>query len=106
MRYNEKHRGNTNGKIVLPIHGISVILHEAAGITILDITDLFNVRYCFVDFCDMDSDREVPLHTPLDGRTYMRAYHDDGDDVVLKNKVAVDGLENYALVELSALAGQ
>lgn len=106
MRYNQSHRPNTNGNIILPINDSSVILHEVAGITILDITDLSNVRYCFVDFCGIDSEREVPLHTPLNGWTYMRAYHDDGDDVVLRNKVAVDGLENFALVELSALAGQ
>lgn len=108
MRYNRRHRSNTAGNTVLPNHGNSVCLHESAGITILDITDLSNVRYCFVNICGIDSEleREPPLHTPLDGWAYVRAYHDDGDDIVLRNKAVVDGLENYALVEESALAGQ
>lgn len=74
------------------------------GITVLDITDLRNVRYCFVDFFGMESTREVPLHTPLDGWTYLRAYYDDTHDFVVNNKATTDGLEKYALVELSALA--
>lgn len=83
----------------------SVRLHDAAGITILDITDLSNVRYCFVDYFGMESEGEVPLHTPLDGWTYLRAYYDDDEEIVLRNKLVTDGLEKYALVELGALAG-
>jgi hypothetical protein len=79
--------------------------HNNNGITVLDITDLSNIRYCFVDFYGMESDRAVPLHTPLDGWTYLRAYYDDTHDLVVNNKATTDGLEKYSLVELSALAG-
>jgi hypothetical protein len=44
------------------------------GITVLDITDLENVRYCFVDFHGMESEGEVDLMTPLSATTYLRAY--------------------------------
>lgn len=54
----------------------------------------------------MESEGEVPLHSPLNGWTYLRAYYDDDDEIVLRNKLVTDGLEKYALVELSALAGQ
>lgn len=80
-------------------------LHDAADITILDITDLSNVRYCFVDFFGMESEREVPLHTPLDRWTYLRACYADDEETVLRSKLVTDGLEKYALVELGALAG-
>lgn len=103
MRYDEGY--NNNGNIVLPVHSNSINSHEAVGITILDITDLNSVRYCFVDFDGMDSPREVPLHTPLDRWTYLRAYYDDSHGMVLRNKETTDGLETYALVELAALAG-
>lgn len=56
---------------------------KLAGITIFDITDLSNVRYCFVDFIGMESEREVELLTPLSARTYLEAYYQldgSGDD--------------------------
>jgi hypothetical protein len=74
------------------------------GITILDITTLSNIRYCFVDFKGISSRQEVPLHTPLDGWTYLRAYCDDPDAIAVDNKATIDGLDKYALVDLSALA--
>lgn len=49
------------------------------GITIFDITDLSHVRYCFVDFHGMESERAVQLMTPLTARTYLEAYCDLGN---------------------------
>ncbi|MCJ1279834.1 hypothetical protein MMC21_007658 [Puttea exsequens] len=46
------------------------------GITIFDIADLTKVRYCFVDFMGMESERQVQLMTPLSARTYLEAYYD------------------------------
>ena len=103
MRHDKRH--NNNGNIVLPVDGNPVSSHEAAGITVLDITDLENARYCFVDFHGIASRRQAPLHTPLDGLTYLREYYDDSDGMVIRNKAATDGLEKYGLVELAALAG-
>lgn len=79
--------------------------HVSRGIIVLDITELSNVRYCFVNICGMYSKREVPLHTPLNGWTYLRAYYDDSDDTLLSAKAVTDGLDNYyALVESASLA--
>ncbi|KAL8852994.1 MAG: hypothetical protein Q9221_002142 [Calogaya cf. arnoldii] len=49
------------------------------GVTILDITKLNNVRYCFVDF---EGWLNVDLNTPLSARTYLEAYQvlDDSKD--------------------------
>lgn len=74
------------------------------GIMVLDITKLSEVRYCFLDVCGMDSERKVPLHTPLSGWTYLKAHYDDSDDIILRAKTVTGGLEKYALVELTALA--
>ncbi|KAL6720296.1 hypothetical protein ACLMJK_002217 [Lecanora helva] len=49
------------------------------GITIFDISDLDNVRYCFVDYHGMESEREVSLMTPLSARTYLEAYYELDD---------------------------
>ncbi|KAL8922316.1 MAG: hypothetical protein Q9208_005286 [Pyrenodesmia sp. 3 TL-2023] len=65
-------------------HGVSVEPYYMAfdegdnnnGITIFDITDLTDVRYCFVDFYGMESEREVDLMTPLSARTYLEAYYE------------------------------
>jgi hypothetical protein len=51
----------------------------------------------------MESARKVPLYTPLDGWTYLKAYSDDADEVVVNNKTTTDGIEKYALVDSSAL---
>lgn len=52
------------------------------GITVFDISEPDNVRYCFVDFMGMESEREVELHTPLSARTYLEAYYvlDESND--------------------------
>ncbi|KAL8741922.1 MAG: hypothetical protein Q9184_008327, partial [Pyrenodesmia sp. 2 TL-2023] len=65
-------------------HGVSVESFYMAfdegdnnnGITIFDITDLTDVRYCFVDFYGMESKREVALMTPLSARIYLEAYYE------------------------------
>lgn len=42
------------------------------GVTIFDITEPINVRYCFVDFYGMQIKRPVQLMTPLTARIYSR----------------------------------
>ena len=59
----------------------SIYLHHRLilwflGITIFDITQPSNVRYCFVDFMGMESDTPVQLNTPLTARTYLESYYD------------------------------
>lgn len=75
------------------------------GITVIDISDLNEVRYCFVDYHGMESKREVDLHTPLDGWTYLRAYYNDNEVIVQDNIGTPQGLEKFKLTEISSLAG-
>ena len=58
---------------------ICTILNYFVGITVFDVTDPSNVRYCFVDFFGMESERSVQLMTPLTARTYLEAYYDLSD---------------------------
>ncbi|KAL8885157.1 MAG: hypothetical protein Q9192_006693 [Flavoplaca navasiana] len=77
------------------------------GITILDITDLERVCYCFVDFNGMESKREVQLMAPLSGRTYLAAYYDwdEVDDKEVKEQMIlnVGALDKYPLILTSTL---
>lgn len=69
------------------------------GITVIDITDLDNPRYCFVNFSTMYGDEEDsgerPLMTPLSGSEYSAAY-DDLD-------ASLEGPEPVPLVDGRAL---
>ncbi|KAL8667145.1 MAG: hypothetical protein Q9168_007331 [Polycauliona sp. 1 TL-2023] len=46
------------------------------GVTIFDISEPDNTRYCFVDYLGMESEFEVELYTPLSARTYLEAYYE------------------------------
>ncbi|KAL8705557.1 MAG: hypothetical protein Q9201_001335 [Fulgogasparrea decipioides] len=74
------------------------------GITIFDITDLDNVRYCFVDFEGMESKREVELMTPLSAQTYLEAYYelDESDDKAGLIPL-VESFQGRSLVSVGAL---
>jgi hypothetical protein len=50
------------------------------GITVLDISDLGNVKYCFVDYQGMESAREVEMMTPVEASEYLWAYYDEGNE--------------------------
>lgn len=77
------------------------------GITIFDISELDNVRYCFVDFYGMESEREVELMTPLSARTYLEAYYvlDESEDHVKDAGLIplLKGFERWDLVTSRAL---
>ena len=65
--------------LVITIPNISNHELTLLGITIFDITNLSHVSYCFVDFYGMESERKVPLMTPLSARTYLEAYYELND---------------------------
>lgn len=74
------------------------------GITVFDITNLDDVRYCFVDFRGMESERPVDLMTPLSARDYLEAYYvidEVEEEVGLKPLLA--GFEGKHLVKAAAL---
>lgn len=77
-----------------------------AGITVFDVTEPANPRYCFVDFMGMESEREVDLDTPLSARTYLEAYyelHDPANDEVGLLPL-VESFQNRSLITKEALA--
>ena len=74
------------------------------GITIFDITNLSHVSYCFVDFQGMESDREVPLMTPLSARTYLEAYYNLTDPKAPKDLLPlVESFQGWDLIPASVL---
>lgn len=74
------------------------------GITIFDITDPSDVRYCFVDFYGMESERAVDLMTPLSARTYLEAYYEiDATDDDVGLLPLLDSFQGRNLVTVEAL---
>ncbi len=76
------------------------------GITVIDISDLFNVRYCFVDILPwgMESNTPVSRMTPLSASTYLWSYYnrnDKGDQEEFGQ--VIDKLEKWDLVDAAAL---
>ncbi|KAG7293677.1 hypothetical protein NEMBOFW57_003732 [Staphylotrichum longicolle] len=88
------------------------------GITVLDITDLDNVRYCFVAWrrigwrWDLDSDLAQlgpppPLNTPWSGAEYGRhwqGFRDPGVSIDGKRDRLATKLAEFPLVNVTALA--
>lgn len=75
------------------------------GVTIIDITELSDIRYCFVNFRAICQKPGVPLYTPLSGWDYLESYYDiDGLSESERWQVA-DDLEELELVEMTSLAG-
>ncbi|KAL8887017.1 MAG: hypothetical protein Q9215_005353 [Flavoplaca cf. flavocitrina] len=76
------------------------------GITVFDITEPANPRYCFVDFMGMESERGVDLNTPLSARTYLEAYYELND--ATNDEVGllplVESFQNRSLITEEALA--
>ena len=75
------------------------------GITIIDITALDQVAYCFADFFGMES-AEVPLHTPLTAWQYVHAYYDDSSILVQDNLADIRTLEDCHLITIATLRGK
>ena len=74
------------------------------GITVIDISVLSHVRYCFVDMYGMESETRVPLMTPLSGSTYLWAYYDkDNKQHQEMHGHLIDKLEKWDLVDVAAL---
>ena len=74
------------------------------GITVIDISELHRVRYCFVDMYGMESETRVPLMTPLLGSTYLWAYYDKNNKEHQEmHGHTIDKLEKWDLVDVAAL---
>ncbi|KAH8812185.1 hypothetical protein F5884DRAFT_898497 [Xylogone sp. PMI_703] len=91
------------------------------GITVLDITDVNNIRYCFVNYSEpfeLDDDEgglepgaeaderrrmRNKLHQPLSGWEYLLCYYKRSSSNVQDNISASKALDKYPLVKLEAL---
>lgn len=69
------------------------------GITIIDITSLHRISYCFVNYQGMESEKEVPLHTALTARQYTGAYREN------PNHHDIKALEGIPLIKTGTLNG-
>ncbi|KPM39230.1 hypothetical protein AK830_g7357 [Neonectria ditissima] len=79
------------------------------GITVIDISDLDDVRYCFVNVFENDYDSDAApspgVCTPLTGRQYVGGYYNESDDMWQANVHIIEALDKAPLVEVGALAG-
>ncbi|KAK7408783.1 hypothetical protein QQX98_009027 [Neonectria punicea] len=80
------------------------------GITVLDITDPADVRYCFVNLFERDDDEDSDSPdspgacTPLTGREYVGGYYDESDVMIKDNMSLIEALDKSPLVKVGALA--
>ncbi len=76
------------------------------GITIIDVSELHHVRYCFADISPwgMESQTPVPLMTPLSASAYLWSYYDESkkEDQERYGNV-IDRLEKWDLIDVAAL---
>lgn len=76
------------------------------GITIIDISELHHVRYCFADILPwgMESQTPVPLMTPLSASAYLWSYYDESkkEDQEMFGNV-INRLEKWDLIDVAAL---
>ncbi|KAL8347203.1 hypothetical protein RB601_003267 [Gaeumannomyces tritici] len=73
------------------------------GVTIVDITDLDDIRYCFAAFHDMGAERGVPLRTPLSAMDYVLAFYDPQHQFMVRSQETLKALKEYGLVQIEAL---
>ncbi|KAL8906639.1 MAG: hypothetical protein Q9207_001893 [Kuettlingeria erythrocarpa] len=65
---------------VRPFYGAFDECDNDEGITVIDITDLAHVRYCFVNYNVDLTELKLGLLTPLSARSYLEAYVDRSGD--------------------------
>ncbi|KAH7098790.1 hypothetical protein BKA62DRAFT_832256 [Auriculariales sp. MPI-PUGE-AT-0066] len=78
--------------------------NDISGITVFDVTDISNVRYCFafVKYIDTDDDEIESFH-PLTGEQYLRCY-DDFRDPTIQIESTLQILRDTPLIDLDTLA--
>ncbi|KAI5462110.1 hypothetical protein BGZ63DRAFT_354729 [Mariannaea sp. PMI_226] len=85
------------------------------GITVLDISDLSQVKYCFVNFLehnyfpdedsdDEDANKAEMLHKPLTGRQYLTSYYQPSELMYQQNIMTIETLDAKPLIKINALA--
>jgi len=74
------------------------------GITILDISNLEDIRYAFVDFQGMESARPVQLMTPLSARQYLNAYYEENSEEYERSfRKLLRDFENRSIIKVDSL---
>ncbi|CAH0058200.1 unnamed protein product [Clonostachys solani] len=77
------------------------------GITVIDITDLENVKYCFVNFLDTyegEEDFQGPLYQPLTGWQYVKNYYPEEDPIPQAHIHLPKSLDTKPLINIATLA--
>ncbi|KAH7317186.1 hypothetical protein B0I35DRAFT_512951 [Stachybotrys elegans] len=79
------------------------------GITILDITDLNNVKYCFVHWTpsllsESEDPQDEPLLHPLTGRQYATRYYPENHEMYQLWGHIADSLDRWPLINVQNLA--
>lgn len=75
-----------------------------SGATIFDVTNPSQIRYCFVDFPGMESEREVQLMASLSARVYLEAHHELADWSNLHElPPLVESFEAWGLISTAVL---
>ncbi|CAG9976206.1 unnamed protein product [Clonostachys byssicola] len=77
------------------------------GITVIDITDLENVKYCFVNFTDdyqQEGETHSPLYQPLTGWQYVKTYYPEDDPMTQTHIHLPKTLDTKPLINIATLA--
>ncbi|CAH0055717.1 unnamed protein product [Clonostachys solani] len=76
------------------------------GITILDITDLDNVKYCFVHLAATNPESGLPCtpFQPLTGWQYIKSYYPEDDMNTERSMDLANPLEEKSLIDVQVLA--
>ncbi|VUC29121.1 unnamed protein product [Clonostachys rosea] len=78
------------------------------GITVIDITDLNNVKYCFVnftgDYADENGEPQGPLYQPLTGWQYIKNYYAEDNATVQARAHIPNSLDTKPLIDIATLA--
>jgi len=76
------------------------------GITVIDISNLEDVRYAFVDFCGMESGQEFQLMTPLSARQYLNAYYEESSgNYKSQFGQLIKDFESWNIIKVDSLTG-
>ncbi|KAL8411955.1 hypothetical protein RB596_001272 [Gaeumannomyces avenae] len=82
-------------------HGVDQ--YNRNGSTIVDITDLDDIRYCLVYFDDTEAEGEVPLRIPLSAMGYVLAFYDPQHQFMVRSQETLKALKGCGLVQIEAL---
>lgn len=70
------------------------------GITIVDITDPYNMKYCFMNIDHLEGEYDPPVFVPLSAKDYVQAYY---PDLTIDELKAIHPLKSYTLLDMNTI---